>query len=104
MASCTVLLQIIAAAGSARNGGSPPGCGPIAGNLCSRADRRLFQMIETFTILLVLTALLAYVNHRFIGLPPTIGVMGAALILSLLLALSLPAGDGCPCPHPPTPV
>ncbi|MDR3395890.1 MAG: sodium:proton antiporter [Parasulfuritortus sp.] len=34
---------------------------------------------------LVLTALLAYFNHRFVGLPTTIGVMGIALLLSLAL-------------------
>jgi CPA1 family monovalent cation:H+ antiporter len=32
---------------------------------------------------LVLTALLAYVNHRFVGLPTTIGVMSIALVLSV---------------------
>src|SRR3569623_1913081 len=31
---------------------------------------------------LVLTALLAYVNKRFVGLPTTIGVMAIALLLS----------------------
>ncbi len=37
---------------------------------------------------LVITALLAYVNHRFFGLPTTIGVMAGALVLSLgLIAL-----------------
>jgi monovalent cation:H+ antiporter, CPA1 family len=35
---------------------------------------------------LVLTALLAYFNHRYVGLPTTIGVMGIALLLSLGLA------------------
>jgi CPA1 family monovalent cation:H+ antiporter len=34
---------------------------------------------------LVLTALLSYLNHRFIGLPSTIGVMGIALLLSSML-------------------
>jgi len=42
-------------------------------------------MLEIVAVCLVLTALLAYVNHRFIGLPITIGVMMAALLLSLLL-------------------
>jgi len=37
---------------------------------------------------LVLTASLAYVNHRFVGLPTTIGVMSIALLLSVgLIAL-----------------
>lgn len=31
------------------------------------------------------TALLSYLNHRFIGLPTTIGVMGIALLLSFAL-------------------
>jgi CPA1 family monovalent cation:H+ antiporter len=39
---------------------------------------------------LVLTALLAYLNHRFAGLPTAIGVMAIALVLSLgLLGLDL---------------
>ena len=42
-------------------------------------------MLEVAAACLVVTALLAYLNHRFIGLPITIGVMTAALLLSLLL-------------------
>ena len=42
-------------------------------------------MLEVAAACLVVTALLAYFNHRFIGLPITIGVMTAALLLSLLL-------------------
>ncbi len=34
---------------------------------------------------LVITALLAYLNHRFVGMPTTIGVMAAALAISLAL-------------------
>jgi monovalent cation:H+ antiporter, CPA1 family len=40
----------------------------------------VFDLAATF---LVITALLAYINHRFIGLPTTIGVMSIALVLSL---------------------
>lgn len=40
-------------------------------------------MFNTAIVLLVLTAVLAYFNHRFIRLPTTIGVMGIALLLSL---------------------
>ena len=40
-------------------------------------------MLEIAAICIVVTALLAYVNHRFIGLPTTIGVMVIALALSL---------------------
>ena len=45
-------------------------------------------MFEIMVVCLVVTALLAYVNHRFVGLPTTIGVMAIALLLSLgLIAL-----------------
>jgi len=42
-------------------------------------------MLDIAATCLVVTALLAYLNHRFVGLPATIGVMIAALALSLLL-------------------
>ena len=42
-------------------------------------------MFDIAVVLLVLTALLAYVNHRFVGLPMTIGVMAIALVLSIVL-------------------
>ena len=42
-------------------------------------------MLEIAAICLVLTALLSYVNHRFVGLPTAIGVMVTALLLSLAL-------------------
>lgn len=40
-------------------------------------------MLDIAAICLVLTALLAYMNHRFIKLPTTIGVMAIALTLTL---------------------
>lgn len=42
-------------------------------------------MLELAAGFICLTALLTYVNYRFIGLPPTIGVMVTALMFSLLL-------------------
>ena len=42
-------------------------------------------MFDVAVIFLVVTSLLAYLNHRFIGLPTTIGVMTIALVLSLAL-------------------
>lgn len=42
-------------------------------------------MLELAAIFISLTALLAYLNYRFVGLPPTIGVMATALLLSLAL-------------------
>jgi len=43
-------------------------------------------MLDIAATCLVVTALLAYLNHRFLRLPTSIGVMVAALSLSLLLA------------------
>lgn len=40
-------------------------------------------MLEVAAVFLVITALLVYLNHRFVGLPTAIGVMAAALALSL---------------------
>ena len=42
-------------------------------------------MLDVAALFLVITALLAYLNQRFVGLPTTIGVMAAALVLSLAL-------------------
>jgi CPA1 family monovalent cation:H+ antiporter len=42
-------------------------------------------MLDVAAICLVVTAVLAYLNHRFVGLPTTIGVMAAALLLSVAL-------------------
>ncbi|MGC1442938.1 MAG: sodium:proton antiporter [Burkholderiaceae bacterium] len=42
-------------------------------------------MLEIAAVTLAVTAVLAYINHRFVGLPTTIGVMVAALVLSLML-------------------
>jgi CPA1 family monovalent cation:H+ antiporter len=42
-------------------------------------------MLDVAAICLAVTALLAYLNHRFVGLPITIGVMAIALALSLCM-------------------
>lgn len=42
-------------------------------------------MFDVAVVCLVLTALFAYVNHRFVRLPTTIGVMVIAMLLSLAL-------------------
>ena len=42
-------------------------------------------MLDIVAICLVITALLAYLNHRFVGMPTAIGVMASALALSLAL-------------------
>jgi CPA1 family monovalent cation:H+ antiporter len=42
-------------------------------------------MLEIAAVFISLTAALAYLNHRFVGFPPTIGVMAIALVFSLLL-------------------
>jgi monovalent cation:H+ antiporter, CPA1 family len=40
-------------------------------------------MLDIVAVCLVATALLAYLNHRFVGLPTTVGVMAIALVVSL---------------------
>ncbi|MCB2016195.1 MAG: cation:proton antiporter, partial [Hydrogenophaga sp.] len=44
-------------------------------------------MLNIVATCLVITALMAYVNHRFIRLPTAIGVMAVALVFSLGLVL-----------------
>jgi monovalent cation:H+ antiporter, CPA1 family len=51
----------------------------------------LFQVVA---ILLTLTALLSFINHRYVHLHPSVGVMVIALILSLLLIALGEAGLG----------
>ncbi|MEO6362186.1 MAG: sodium:proton antiporter [Caldimonas sp.] len=52
-------------------------------------------MLDITATCLVVTALLAYLNHRFVKLPTTIGVMAIALLLSLgIVALSALGLDG----------
>lgn len=45
------------------------------------------ELFNLLAILITLTALFSYINHRYIGLPTTIGVMLVALLISLLLIL-----------------
>jgi monovalent cation:H+ antiporter, CPA1 family len=44
-------------------------------------------LFQTLTALITLAALAAYLNHRFLDLPPTIGLMAIALGASLILVL-----------------
>jgi CPA1 family monovalent cation:H+ antiporter len=43
------------------------------------------SILDLAALLITLTALFGYFNHRYIGLPPTIGVMSVALVVSLAL-------------------
>ena len=45
------------------------------------------ELFDILAIVISLTAFFAYVNHRFIGLPVTIGVMVIALCVSLFLQI-----------------
>lgn len=47
------------------------------------ASATSLTLLEVSAIFLTITALLTYVNHRFIGLPTTIGVMVISIILSI---------------------
>lgn len=51
-------------------------------------------MFDVAVICLVITALVAYVNHRFVRLPTAIGVMAIALALSLALVILNAFGIG----------
>lgn len=44
-------------------------------------------LIQTLTVLICLAALFSYVNHRWLKLPMTIGLMAVALVFSLLLLI-----------------
>jgi CPA1 family monovalent cation:H+ antiporter len=52
------------------------------------------SLFTLFAVLITVTALLSYLNEKFLRLPPTIGVMAAALLFSLVLALVGQAGFG----------
>jgi CPA1 family monovalent cation:H+ antiporter len=52
------------------------------------------SLFAIFAVLITITALLSYLNARVLRLPPTIGVMAAALTCSLLLALAGRLGLG----------
>lgn len=51
-------------------------------------------MLDIAAICLVVTALLAYINYRFVGLPTAIGVMATAMAFSLILVGMDSAGFG----------
>lgn len=51
-------------------------------------------LIQTLTILICLAALFSYVNHRWLRLPMTIGLMAVALVFSLVLLLLGKLGFG----------
>lgn len=46
------------------------------------------DFFEIIALILTLTALFSYLNHRTIGLPTTIGVMTVSLLLSLVLVMA----------------
>lgn len=66
-------------------------------------------VLEVGAVFLSITALLSYVNHRFIGLPTTIGVMVISIILSMvaiflgLLSAYVSAGIFFGCHSLPSP-
>src|SRR5579875_1130888 len=53
-------------------------------------------MLDIAAAFLVITAVLAYFNRKYIGLPPAIGVMAIALGLSLVTIVLDRAGVGVP--------
>jgi CPA1 family monovalent cation:H+ antiporter len=51
-------------------------------------------LFDIVAILITLSALFSWVNHRFLKLPTTIGLMLIALVMSLLLLAPIPYTDG----------
>ena len=43
------------------------------------------SLLSIFSVLITVAALFAYVNHRTLGLPTTIGIMAISLVFSLVL-------------------
>ncbi|MEI2766629.1 MAG: sodium:proton antiporter [Dermatophilaceae bacterium] len=62
-------------------GRGPPGLGDMAG----RADATMGLVVSAFVTLLCLTAVLAWVNERFVRIPTTVGVTLAGALSSLLV-------------------
>lgn len=52
------------------------------------------RLFDILAILITLSALFSWVNHRFLKLPTAIGLMLIALLMSLFLLLPLPLTDG----------
>ena len=52
------------------------------------------SLLDLSALLLTLAAVFGYLNHRFIGLPTTIGVMLIAIVMSLILTLGAALGFG----------
>jgi len=46
------------------------------------------ELLQVFSLLITLTAAFGYFNHRYIGLPPAIGVMVIALLMSLVVSVA----------------
>lgn len=46
------------------------------------------ELYYSFSVLIVLTAMFAYINHRFLRLPSTIGIMLIAIVVSIVIRLA----------------
>ncbi|MBX2966077.1 MAG: sodium:proton antiporter [Cyclobacteriaceae bacterium] len=46
------------------------------------------ELYYSFSVLIVLASLFAYINHRFLKLPPTIGIMLIAIIASIIVRVA----------------
>ena len=51
-------------------------------------------MLDVAALLVTLTAVFSYINHRYVRLPTTIGVMAIALVLSVVLIVASALGFG----------
>ena len=64
---------------------------PVQTQLVATGAMKLFNIIA---VLITLSAAFSYINHRFIRLPTTIGLMIIALLLSLGMIILGPFGLG----------
>jgi CPA1 family monovalent cation:H+ antiporter len=60
---------------------------PACLNCATFLPKLVNPMLNIAAVCLVVTALLAYLNHRFVRLPTTIGVMAISLVLSLVIVV-----------------
>lgn len=52
------------------------------------------QLFNIIAVLITLSAVFAWVNHRFLKMPTAIGLMLIALLMSLVLLMPIPGSDG----------
>jgi CPA1 family monovalent cation:H+ antiporter len=52
------------------------------------------ELFDIIAILITLSAVFSWINHRFLKMPTAIGLMLIALLMSLMLLMPIPGSDG----------